>query len=70
MNLGQQPIAGAIRFDKRVPHPLDTFAHRGEVDRHFVGKRSPELPVGRRLSFDGNPRIIDAPILFHDVALG
>jgi hypothetical protein len=69
VDLGQQVVARPVRFDEGMTHPFDTFADRRKVNRDFVGKRATELTVRGRLPFDGNPRVIDAPVLFHDWAL-
>lgn len=69
LNLGQQAIARSVSFHKGVAHAFNTFADRREVDRHFIRKRSTELSIGRRLPLDGDPRVIHAPVLFHDWAL-
>jgi hypothetical protein len=66
VDLGQQAIARSVGFDKGMAHALDAFADRREVDGHFVGKGATEFSIGRRLPLDGDPRIIDAPVLFHD----
>jgi hypothetical protein len=65
VDFGQQAITRSVRFDKCVTHAFDAFADRREVDRHFVRKGATELSIGRRWPLDGNPRVIDAPVLFH-----
>jgi hypothetical protein len=48
-----------------VAHALDLVAERRKIDRHFVGKRSIEVPIERRRAVDGDPRIIHAPLMLH-----
>jgi hypothetical protein len=68
VNLRAKTIQRAVRFDKRVTHPLDFVADRRKINRDFVCKRSLELPVGTRRPLDCDPRVLHAPVMLHGLA--
>jgi hypothetical protein len=66
-DFGAHAIAAGVRLDEGLPHPLDLVADSGEINRHFVGKRPSNLPIGRRTSLDGNPGMVNAPVVLHSL---
>lgn len=45
-DFGSHAIAADVRLDEGMSHPLDFVTDRREINRHFVGKRLTDLPIG------------------------
>ncbi len=64
-DLSAQAIASDLRFDEGMPHPFDFVAHCGKIDRDFVGERAIDVSIERGRSVNGNPTIVNAPVVLH-----
>jgi hypothetical protein len=45
-DFGSHAIAADVRLDEGMSHPFDFVTYRGKINRHFVGKRPTDLPIG------------------------